>query len=160
LPADLRRNARVLIAGDGPERERLQAQAATLGLDGVRFLGARRDASNLLAAADAFILTSVSEGQPMALIEAMGAGVPCIATTVGGMPALLGDGAGLLVAPGAASGVAEAMARMMTSPELRSSCAEVARRRILAGHSLETVVDRYLDELGLPSTALRHGRGR
>jgi glycosyltransferase involved in cell wall biosynthesis len=157
VPAELRRSARVLIAGDGPELERLRAQASAAELDGtVRFLGARRDVPRLLMAADAFILTSVTEGQPMALIEAMAAGVPCIATAVGGIPALLGGGAGLLAAPGVTREIAAAMSRMMTSRELRSSCIDAARARILERHSLDSVVDRYLHELGLPRTPLRH----
>ena len=89
---------RLWIAGDGPLREALQAEATRLGLiASLDFLGARRDVPQLLQGADALVMTSITEGQPMALLEAMAAGLPCIATEVGGIPGLLNNGAGLLV---------------------------------------------------------------
>ena len=77
------------------------------------FLGVRRDVRNLLAAADAFVMTSVTEGQPMALLEAMAAGLPCIATRVGGIPALLEGGAGILTDPSSPQETALAMMEVL-----------------------------------------------
>lgn len=152
MPPQLRHEMKVLLAGDGPERTRLQEQAKALDIDGtVRFLGARSDVDKLLHAADAFVMTSVTEGQPMALIEAMAARVPCVATSVGGIPALLRDGAGLLAKPSQPNEIAEAMTAMMASSELRSSCAVTAQARIESQHSLDRVVDTYLSELELPN---------
>jgi glycosyltransferase involved in cell wall biosynthesis len=150
LPESLRARTRVLLAGDGPERSKLEAQATSLGLnDVVRFLGARRDVPDLLAAADAFVMTSVTEGQPMALIEAMAAGVPCVATRVGGIPVLLGDGAGLLAPPSAPEQIAAEMARMISSEEVRSQCVQAGLRVVRAKHSLDQVVDEYFRALGM-----------
>ncbi len=152
LPA--RARARLLIAGDGPERAALEALAISLDIQSqVRFLGPRGDVPELLTAADAFIMTSITEGQPMALIEAMAARLPCIATSVGGIPALLDDGAGILTPPTSPGETAAGMTRMMESPELRAACVAAATRRIDGRHSLERVVDAYLDALGVAPRA-------
>ena len=65
----------------------------------VTFLGARGDIAELLSAGDGFVMSSKTEGLPMALLEAMAAGLPCVATAVGGIPELLAHGRGLLVPP-------------------------------------------------------------
>jgi glycosyltransferase involved in cell wall biosynthesis len=151
LPKHIADAVRIVVAGDGPERERLAAQAHALGIvSRVSFLGARKDIDELLMGADAFIMTSITEGQPMALIEAMAAGIPCVATSVGGIPALLRDGAGVLVPPSRPSDVAQAMAEVATTPKLRAKCVAAAKARVLDAHSLNKVTDAYLAELGLP----------
>jgi glycosyltransferase involved in cell wall biosynthesis len=95
--ADLRRegcNAVLLLVGEGRERTRLSEMAAELGLaDRVRFLGTRRDLPVLFAAMDVFAFPSRWEGTPLALIAAMAAGLPVVATPVGGIPDVLKDGA-------------------------------------------------------------------
>src|ERR1700722_14946062 len=89
---------RLYLVGDGPERAMLEGRRKALGLDElVTFLGARSDVSEILMAADAFVMSSKSEGLPMALLEAMAVGIPCVATAVGGIPDLLADDKGLLV---------------------------------------------------------------
>jgi glycosyltransferase involved in cell wall biosynthesis len=150
LPKGVADTVRVVVAGDGPERQRLAAQVDALGIAArVSFLGARKDVDKLLMAADAFIMTSITEGQPMALIEAMAAGVPCVATAVGGIPTLLRDGAGVLVPPSQPADVAQAMVEVATDRELRVACVSAAQSRVLAAHSLDKVTDAYLAELGL-----------
>ena len=90
--ADRRPDVILLIAGDGELRQDLERQAAALRLTNhVRFLGWRRDLATLYAATDVFVLTSRNEGTPVALIEAMAAGVPGVATDVGGVPAVIAD---------------------------------------------------------------------
>lgn len=154
LATQARERARLLIAGDGPERANLEALAGSLGIaPQVSFLGPRGDVPELLTAADAFIMTSITEGQPMALIEAMAARLPCIATNVGGIPALLDEGAGIVTPPSSPPDTAAAMARVMESPELRAASVAAALRRIEARHSLERVVDAYLDALGVAPPA-------
>ena len=142
---------RLLLAGDGPERPALESLARELAIDGrVSFLGARRDVRDLLAAADAFVLTSVTEGQPMAIIEAMASHVPCVATAVGGIPALLADGAGLLAPPANPAQFAAQMAALVDSDKLRNALTDAAASRVARDHSLDAVLDAYLDALELP----------
>jgi glycosyltransferase involved in cell wall biosynthesis len=141
---------RLLIAGDGPLRDSLQGQAVHLGLTAsVDFLGARGDVPELLQAADAFVMTSITEGQPMALIEAMAAGLPCIGTQVGGIPALLEDGAGVVVPARDPAAIAAGMMRLLHDLSLRHSLAHRARDKAASAHSLSQSTRRYLELLQL-----------
>ena len=112
-----------MVAGDGPERARLDALVAELGLgDRVRFLGAQpRDAVlELLAAADAEVLSSGWENFPHALIEGLAVGTPVIATGVGGVREIVTDGEnGLLVPPGDPGAFAAAIRRFFADGALR-----------------------------------------
>jgi glycosyltransferase involved in cell wall biosynthesis len=102
------------VAGDGPERAALGAMAARLGLqDRVEFLGFRSDVPRLLAEADAFVLPSAMEQQPLVLIEALGAGKPVVATEVGGVAEMVAD-TGLLVPPGDVGALAAALVELTT----------------------------------------------
>lgn len=150
LPIAAHARTRLLIAGDGPQRQLLETLVQRLNLnDEVQFLGVRHDVSNLLSAADAFVMTSVTEGQPMALIEAMAAGLPCIATRVGGIPALLEGGAGILTNPASPQETAAAMMVLLDNPASRAGFTSEAVNRILRTHSLDSVATAYLDALGL-----------
>jgi glycosyltransferase involved in cell wall biosynthesis len=152
IPATLRSKIRLCIAGDGSERTALEAVSRELQLgQTVCFLGARMDVPALLTGADAFVMTSVTEGLPMALIEAMAAAVPCIATTVGGIPDLFRDGAGLLVPPGRPPEIAEAMCRLLLDQDLRTKLSAAGLRAVRGQYDLETAVTKYLALLGLPS---------
>lgn len=139
LPADLT----LRIAGDGPERAALEGQARALGLAArVEFLGFRDDVPELLAEADAFVLPAQLEQQPLVLIEAMGAGLPCLGTDVGGVADLLGD-AGLVVPAATAAAVADGLVALLGSDvaDLGARAARRARSRF----SIETCADRHLD---------------
>jgi len=114
---DLKPEPLLVIAGEGPLEAELKARAATLGLD-ARFPGHRDDMPALLDAAAVFVLPSVWEGQPLILQEALRAGVPIVATRVGGTPDLTGEDAALLVPPGDASRLAEAVRAVLTDPAL------------------------------------------
>ena len=150
LPFLAHAQIRLLIAGDGPQRQLLETLAQRLNLNHhVHFLGVRRDVANLLAASDAFVMTSITEGQPMALIEAMAAGLPCIATRVGGVPALLEGGAGILTNPSSPQETAAAMTEILSNPKSRADFATEAVNRIFLKHSLNNVAIAYLDALGL-----------
>jgi glycosyltransferase involved in cell wall biosynthesis len=120
------------IAGDGPERPALERQARELGVeDRVLFLGHRQDVPLLLAACDVFALPSLYEGSPLAVLEAMAARRPVIASAIGGPSELIDDGVeGLLVPPGDAAGLAAALRRLCGDAELRSSLAEQGRKRV------------------------------
>jgi glycosyltransferase involved in cell wall biosynthesis len=143
---------RVVVAGDGPERAQLERHAGELGLrDTVTFLGARSDVTALLAAADAFVMTSLSEGLPMALLEAMASGVPCIATAVGGIPELFSGDAGLLASTGDDAAIAASISRVIGDPELRRVLSERGRAKVARQHDLDATVTSYLALLGLPA---------
>jgi glycosyltransferase involved in cell wall biosynthesis len=94
--------AAFVVIGDGPMRERLEAEARLLGIDSrMRFIGERRDVLPLLPSLTALVVPSHAEGMPLALMEAMAAGVPVVATSVGGIPELVTHlHTGLLVNPG------------------------------------------------------------
>jgi glycosyltransferase involved in cell wall biosynthesis len=129
---------RLLLVGDGEERHSCARRAAALGIDHlVEFTGYRVDVPDQLARADAFVLPSVNENLPLALIEAMGAGLACVASRVGGVEELLGGGAGLLVRPGDPDALATAMAALADEPALAPAlgraAAGAARRRFSIG---------------------------
>jgi glycosyltransferase involved in cell wall biosynthesis len=123
--------ARFAIAGEGPERARLERDVETLGLgDRVRLLGHREDIPALLAVADAFVLPSRFEGTPLALLEAMAAGKPVVATAISGTDELVADGeCGLLVRADDPSALAAGLRRIVAEPELRERLGAAARRR-------------------------------
>jgi glycosyltransferase involved in cell wall biosynthesis len=127
------------IVGDGPERERLGEEARLLGLEGsVEFLGERDDVASLLDDADVFVLASRSEGLPMSVLEAMAAGLPVVASAVGGVPELLDDETGRLVPPGDPRALAETLQDVLGDPELRRSLGRGARARVEDRFDLES----------------------
>jgi glycosyltransferase involved in cell wall biosynthesis len=121
----------------------------------VTFLGARSDVSEVLMAADGFVMSSKSEGLPMALLEAMAAGVPCVATAVGGIPDLFGEDRGLSVPAQDPPALADAMAAIARSPELRQRLVANAAANLAGHYTLDAVANRYLDLLGLPHAVTR-----
>jgi L-malate glycosyltransferase len=142
---------RLVIIGDGPERPRLESLCESLQLDAaITFLGARAEVPRLMQAADGFAMSSLSEGLPMVLLEAMAARVPCIATAVGGIPELFAGGAGILTAPQDVPGLAAALLKLTADPELRQLIIEVAFAKIAASNDLDRVVDEYLRLFELP----------
>jgi glycosyltransferase involved in cell wall biosynthesis len=122
----------LLVVGDGPDRPRIEAEIQSLGLhDRVRLAGQRSDVPELLAAADVFVLSSASEGMPISVLEAMAAGLPVVASRVGGVPELVIDGeTGLLVAPGDAYELAEALRRLFADAGLRQRLGDAGHVRV------------------------------
>jgi glycosyltransferase involved in cell wall biosynthesis len=118
----------VVIAGEGPLEAELKARAAGLRVD-ARFPGHRDDMPALLAAAAVFVLPSTWEGQPLILQEALRAGVPIVATRVGGMPELTGEDAALLVPVCDASRLAGAVRSVLTDPPLAARLRRAAADR-------------------------------
>jgi glycosyltransferase involved in cell wall biosynthesis len=136
---------RLSVVGDGPDRPALEAQARALGLAGrVTFHGALPDAWRVLPAFDALLLSSRSEGTPMVLLEAMHAGVPIVATAVGGVPDLVGDGALLAPADDPAA-LGRALARALTDPDGSRARAAAARARLDTDFAPDAWIDRHLD---------------
>jgi glycosyltransferase involved in cell wall biosynthesis len=132
----------LVLVGDGPCRAELQMQAAdALCGDSVHFLGHRANVEQLLKGMDVFILASVAEGMPRVLLEAMAAGVPCVATQVGGIPEVInGEAVGFLVPPGDPEALAEMMLRVAKMPgEELAEVIEKARGRIRRFYSHDVV---------------------
>ena len=129
---DLRPEPLLVIAGEGPLEASLKSQAARLGLD-TRFAGHRDDIPALLAAAAVFVLPSTWEGQPLILQEALRAGVPIVATRVGGTPVLTGEDAAVLIPPGDARRLADAVRAVLTDEVLAARLRKAAAGR---GHAL------------------------
>jgi glycosyltransferase involved in cell wall biosynthesis len=128
---DLQPRPLVTIVGEGPLEAQLKRQAAELGLS-VDFAGSRRDVPALLAAAGVFVLPSLWEGQPLILQEALRAGVPVVATRVGGIPELTGEDAALLVPPGDPGRLAAAVREVLTDSGLAARLRMAALQRALA----------------------------
>jgi glycosyltransferase involved in cell wall biosynthesis len=124
--------ARLLIVGEGPERERLTEQIRSLGLDrSVTLLGGRTDVARLLLAGDIGVLASYTEGMSNAVIEYMAAGLAVVATRVGGNPELIEDGiSGCLVPPGDSGALAAALERLLGEPSFAQRLAEQARSQV------------------------------
>lgn len=124
--------AHLLVAGDGPLGAELDARAKALGVASrVHWLGLRADVTTVLGLADVFVMSSATEGAPLAMLEAMALGVPVVTTAVGGVPDLLDHGTcGLLVPPGDAPAMADAVDRMLSDEALRGACVDAARTRV------------------------------
>jgi glycosyltransferase involved in cell wall biosynthesis len=132
-------DARLIIVGDGPRRRALQALAIDWGLTGaVQFVGHRDDVGAALSAADIFALASRTEASPNALLEAMAAGLPAVATSVGGIPEIIDPGStGVLAPVDDAAGFARGLLRLMDDPELARRMGASARQRVTERHSFD-----------------------
>ncbi len=130
----------LVLVGEGPMRPSLEAQAARLGLR-VTFAGARTDPETFLAAARVFVLPSLEEGLSNAVMEAMAAGVPVVATAVGGTPELLRHGRGTLVPPADPRALAAAIDKALADPATYLAAREWAREHLTA----DAMVDRHLE---------------
>jgi glycosyltransferase involved in cell wall biosynthesis len=137
----------LVIAGEGPLEAELKSQAARLRLD-ARFAGQRDDVLALLAAAAVFVLPSRWEGQPLILQEALAAGVPVVATRVGGTPQVTGEDAALLVPPGDAARLADAVRAVLTDPGLAARLRKAAADRARALPTPDDAVAAVLAEYG------------
>jgi glycosyltransferase involved in cell wall biosynthesis len=148
----------LIVAGDGALRASLHGLADDLGIAGsVHFLGWCSDLPSLYAAMDVFVLTSINEGTPVSLIEAMAAGVPAVATRVGGVPDVIRDGVdGMLVPAGDAPAVARAILDTISDRALAAQRARAARDRVAERYESARLVD---DMEELYRELLRRKRG-
>lgn len=141
-----RKDAVLLIAGQGALRDEVEGIARDLGISSyVKFLGVRKDVPALMASADAYVMSSAWEGMPMVLLEASAVGLPIVATDVGGNADIVRHGNnGFLVPPRDPDALAAAMVRLMDTPiEVRKRMGEFGRQHIEAHYSLERVVERW-----------------
>ena len=133
------------IAGEGSLRQDLENQARKLGIEQrVRFLGVRSDIPSLLGLADLFVLPSLWEGMPVALIEAMGVGLPIIATQVEGVDELVKDGeSGLIVPPANPEALKQAIEHLISDPQLRHELGQMAEATIQDRFTVDRMCENY-----------------
>ena len=135
-------NAHLLVVGAGELRAVLESQAQQLGISHrVIFTGNRQDIPDLLACVDIFVLPSLWEGLPNVVLEAMAAGLPVVATAVGGTPeVVVNDVTGLLIPPRDPQALADAIHRLLRDPELRQRMGQAGRARVAEHFSVEQMV--------------------
>ena len=145
LDPALRRRAQLFFAGDGEDRAMLAERAQALGIAAnVVFLGYRDDIPALLPAADAWLMTSLNEGMPISMIEAMAAGVPIVSTPWNGSAAMLEGGAyGWLSPSYSPEAFASALASALREPDEARSRAERARTHASSLFSIERTAEQY-----------------
>ncbi|MFN0087440.1 MAG: glycosyltransferase [Blastocatellia bacterium] len=149
LKPDRQRRAslKLLVVGEGERRADLERCLAEQGLaDAARFTGLRHDVPRLLGAMDLFALSSLTEGLPIAVLEAMGAGLPIVATRVGALPSLVAEGeTGFLVEPGRVEDFAEMIAMLYDHPALARQFGAAGRRKAERDHGIDRMLDCYAD---------------
>ncbi|MGQ9558655.1 MAG: glycosyltransferase family 4 protein [Desulfurispora sp.] len=133
---------RLVLVGDGPLLSELQTLAGQLGIaQRVVFTGMRRDIPELLHSFDIFVLPSLTEGLPLTVLEAMAAGLPVVASRVGGIPEAVQDGqTGFLVPPGQEVALAEKLGCLVQQPEWRCRMGAAGRQRVLAEFTVQSMV--------------------
>lgn len=140
-------STRLLIVGDGPERDRLEQLAADRGIENkILFLGARNDVASMLGMLDLFVLPSLGEGISNTILEAMAAALPVVATNVGGNPELVDEGiTGLLVAAADEKTMADAITTYIKFPYLLLQHGAAGRKMIEERFSIAAMVNRYME---------------
>jgi glycosyltransferase involved in cell wall biosynthesis len=139
-------NAVLLLAGAGPLEFEIRQLVGLLGIDrSVRFLGVRNDVPALLAAADCYAMSSHYEGLPIVLLEAAAAGLPILATAVGGSPEIVEHRVnGLLVPSGDLEAFVAGLTQLLTmTPALRAAMGAAGRERVASDYAIDRVVDRW-----------------
>ncbi len=152
LPPEL--NPHLVIVGDGPERSRIEERIRSLRLtSSVTLTGQQASTEPYYGIAQVAVLSSLSEGSPNALLEAMAAGVPVVATRVGGIPEIVSHGeSALLIEPRDVTAMKDSLAALLQDSVLAQGLVEQAQQRILKHHSPEARVAKLVDIY----TRLRH----
>jgi L-malate glycosyltransferase len=139
-------SAMIVVIGDGPERSRLETLAVELGLEAhVLFLGHRDDARALLAGFDIYVNSSISEGVSLTILEAMAAGLPIVATRVGGTPEVVDETCGHLVPARTTEPLSSALVDLAQQAHVRRELGRAGRQRVEARFTLDRMVAAYRD---------------
>jgi glycosyltransferase involved in cell wall biosynthesis len=138
-------NVRLVIIGEGPERDNLMRLAQEYGIsENVIFPGYMNNACNVLKHFDIFVMSSITEGMPITLLEAMRAGMPIVATAVGGIPeALEGGKSGILVPPGSHIDMARSIVELHENIKLKQELSEKSKFRFLEEFTVEKMEEKY-----------------
>jgi glycosyltransferase involved in cell wall biosynthesis len=138
-------DAKLVVVGDGPERQRIEQRAAKADLKGsIVMTGYRADVRALLPAADLYASSSISEGVSITILEAMAAGLPVVATAVGGTPEVLRNGAGGTLVPARApEKLAAAILALAKDPGRRATLGADARQRLETAFTIDRMVGEY-----------------
>jgi glycosyltransferase involved in cell wall biosynthesis len=138
-------SAKLLLVGKGPTELSARQLAESYGLgDQIRFLGMRDDVPEILGASDVFVLSSDYEGNPLAVMEAMAAGLPIVSTSVGGVPELVTDGRdGILVDPADEIGFKDSLQLLLDKPDVRKSMGLSAARTAGAKFDVRLMIQAY-----------------
>ena len=138
-------SARLLLVGDGPRRAELETLAAEIGVsDAVRFAGYQARPERCLKVMDVFALTSRMEGLPLAILEAWAAGLPVVASAVGGVPDLIDDGRnGLLFPSGDEPRLTLLLGELLADPARRHALGEAGRGEVMERYDLERMASEY-----------------
>ncbi len=146
-PAKPGARLRLLIVGDGNQRMAIESFGAERGLnDAIIFAGVRHDVPRLLGAMNMFALSSLSEGMPITVLEAMAARLPVVATNVGSLPQLVDEGVtGFLVESRDDRSLAERIALLRSNRDLATRFGQAARRKVEREYSLESMLRRYAE---------------
>jgi glycosyltransferase involved in cell wall biosynthesis len=144
---DMNRDFQLYLVGDGPLRPSIAQEIADLNLQTiVQLPGLQHDVSNWLRRFDVFVMSSIREGQPVALLEAMAHGLPVVATRVGGIPDTVNqDREGILVDPSDPVALANALAELVDDPGRRRELGTHARQRVIQDFSIDISCERYLN---------------
>ncbi|MBS7619631.1 N-acetyl-alpha-D-glucosaminyl L-malate synthase BshA [Candidatus Bathyarchaeota archaeon] len=145
LTTEVDKDIRLLLVGDGPEKDKIEAIVKKKNLSNqVHFTGFRRDIPLLLKQCDAFVLSSDSESAPLTLLEAMSTGLPVIATNVGGVPEIIENRKnGILVSPRSPKSIAENILELKHDEEFRKHLSLEARKTILEKYTPQKVIEKY-----------------
>ncbi len=145
LVVDQESRAKLLIIGDGAERDKLEQQVVQLGLgEQVRFLGSRSDVPDILQCLDVFVLSSKEEGLPLCILEAMASGLPVVATNVGGIPTVVRpDENGMLVDPEDSRAMANALLSLFNDKKQRVRLGMNGRRLVEQRYNLKKSIAAY-----------------
>jgi len=137
----------LIIVGEGPERPRIEERIRNLNLtDSVTLTGQQESAEPYYGIAQVAVLSSLSEGSPNALLEAMAAGVPVVATRVGGIPEIVSHGeSALLIKPGDTAAMQGSLTKLLEDPVLVGNLVDHSQQRILKHHSPEERVAKLVD---------------
>jgi glycosyltransferase involved in cell wall biosynthesis len=149
----------LVLAGVGELQQSLKSKVEILGLvDSVRFLGMRDDIPRLLGAADMYVSASFSEGMSIALLEAMAAGLPIVATAVGEAPYLLADGRGVLIPPKDITAIENALCEMLDDPFSASAMGSAVRKYTELHCSPDIWLERLMEVYSKAMGVTEHGK--
>jgi glycosyltransferase involved in cell wall biosynthesis len=152
-----RSDAHILLVGAGPEKRRIERLIKQQSLaQRTHFLGYREDMENVYRTLDALAVPSATESQPMVVLEAMACRVPVVAFSVGSIPDIMADGAGIPVNPGDYGAFTKALDRLRVSSATRSALIETAHSKLLEEYSACTVARDIMHNIYLPLIADQH----